>query len=323
MDPSLITQVTHRAMATEFAVMLPAQHADAVESAVEALEELEQIEDALTIYRVDSEISRVNREAATAPVTVSPATFSLLDRAILWSNRTGGAFDVTAGPLVETWGFTRRSGRKPSSEEIEQALRLVGFGKLSLHAEKRSVRFQRAGMSINLGGIGKGDALDRVAARLKASGIGDFLLHGGSSSVIASGNQTLGSELGWAVGISHPTKPKRRIAGIWLRDSALATSGSGKQFFHHRGRRYGHVIDPRTGYPAGDLLALTVVMPSAADADACSTGFFVNGREAIPETAEWPLPAMITVAAGQRQDEVEVDSIGEIAWVDESDESFG
>lgn len=172
-------------------------------------------------------------------------------------------------------------------------------------------------MSINLGAIGKGEALDRIAATLRAQGIHDFLLHGGNSSVIAAGDQTAASGLGWAVGLAHPTKPKRRLAGIWLRDMALATSGSGKQFFHHRGRRYGHVIDPRSGYPAGDLLALTVLMPSAADADACATGLFVAGSQQIIDRKDAPwLPPLLMMKQGQRQDAVELESLGELPWCD-------
>ncbi len=322
-DPSLITEVTRRAMATEFAVLLPARHSDAVEPVVAALEQLDAIESALTVYQNESEISRLNRDAFARPVTLTPATFSLVQRAVQWSQRTDGAFDITAGPLVEAWGFTRRRGRKPTAAEIDQAVSRVGYQHLILDPERRSVQFGRPGMSINLGGIGKGDAIDRIAARLKADGITDFLLHGGSSSLVAVGDQQEGSEMGWAVGIAHPTKPKRRLGGIWLRNRALATSGSGKQFFHHRGRRYGHVIDPRTGFPAGDLMALTVIMESAADADACSTGFFVAGKEAIPKSAAWELPAMITIAAAARQDDVKVESIGQIRWVTDQDGEVG
>ena len=307
-------------MATEFAVLLPAQHADAVEPAVAALEGLDEIEAALTIYHSDSEISRINQIADQRPVHVTPFVFGLIEKAVLWSQRTAGAFDVTAGPLVEAWGFTRRDGRKPTASEVSQALGKVGYQHLRLDAEHHTVQFSRPGMSINMGGIGKGEALDWVATRLRQAGVSDFLLHGGNSSIIAAGDQKRESGKGWAIGISHPTKPSRRLAGIWLRDAALATSGSGKQFFHHRGRRYGHVIDPRTGYPAGDLLALTVVMPSAADADACSTGFFVAGTEALPQEADWPLPDLITVAAGRRQDEAILDSVGSIEWVTAEDE---
>jgi thiamine biosynthesis lipoprotein len=284
------------------------------------LEQLDTIESALTIYRDDSEISRVNALASAQPVPLSEETFALLQKALQWSERTGGAFDITAGPLVEAWGFTRRSGRKPSSNEIDAARQRVGYRQLELSAAARTVRFAKPGMSINLGAIGKGDALDRLAALLRHGGLNDFLIHGGNSSVIAAGDQIRGSGLGWPVGIAHPTKPRRRLAGLWLRDRALATSGSGKQFFHHRGRRYGHVIDPRTGFPAGDLLSLTVLMTSAADADACATGLFVAGSEAMAAMAEeaW-LPPLITVREGKRQDAVELDSCGDIPWVDDQE----
>ncbi len=332
---ALMTQVSHRAMATEFVVMLPDQHAGAVEAVVTAMDELDEIEAALTIYRPDSEISKANRLAGCQPVRLSRETFSLIEKAILWSRRTEGAFDITAGPLVEAWGFTRRSGRKPTVEEVERALQCVGYQFLVLDSHQSTIEFARAGVSMNMGGIGKGDALDRIAKRLQAAGVTDFLLHGGSSSVVAVGDQTQGSGMGWAVGISHPTKPKRRLGGVWLRNGSLATSGSGKQFFHHRGKRFGHVIDPRTGYPAGDLLALTVVTDSAADADACSTGFFVAGSRWVQELWDsrrqsdrqqdpaWKLPAMIAVGPGQRQDETTIETLGEIEWVDEENELSG
>jgi thiamine biosynthesis lipoprotein len=312
-----LTQVSRRAMATDFVVMLPAHAADAVEMVVAALEGLDAIESALTVYRDDSEVSRANRRASSEPVRLSSQTFALLQSAIRWSQRTDGAFDVTAGPLVEAWGFTRRSGRKPTSDEIDAARRLVGYQQLELCEEQQTVRFAKPGMSINLGAIGKGDALDRLTTQLRGHGLTDFLIHGGNSSVIASGDQVAGSGLGWGVGLAHPTKPKRRLAGLWLRDTALATSGSGKQFFHHRGRRYGHVIDPRTGYPAGDLLSLTVLMPSARDADACATGLFVAGCEAMDRLAQedW-MPPLITAGQASRQDAVDIQWSGDIRWVD-------
>ena len=172
-------------------------------------------------------------------------------------------------------------------------------------------------MSINLGGIGKGDALDQIADELRRGGLDDFLLHGGSSSVLAAGDQTANSGLGWAIGIAHPSKPKRRLAGVRLRNQALATSGSGKQFFHHRGKRYGHVIDPRTGFPAGDLASLTVIMNSAADADACGTGLFVAGTNEMETLSSEPwFPPAVLIRNGKRQDEVTVSCMGEIEWAD-------
>ena len=172
-------------------------------------------------------------------------------------------------------------------------------------------------MSINLGAIGKGDALDRLANKLRSSGVSDFLIHGGNSSVIAVGDQQPGSGDGWSVGIAHPTKPSRRIGGIRLRDQSLATSGSGKQFFHHRGRRYGHVIDPRTGQTAGDLLSLTVIGTTAASTDACATGWFVAGSEFVKSRESTDdIVASIMVSDGRRQDEVRITTSGSPIWVE-------
>lgn len=318
---SPVTEVSFRAMATEFVVMLSGEDVRRLESAVAALEGLEGIEGALTVYRDSSEVSRVNLAAADGPVRVSGSTHGLLRRAVQWSRLTEGAFDITSGPLIDVWGFTGRRGRKPSSEEVAAALGRVGYQHLELN-DDCSVRFGRVGMAINLGAIGKGYALDRIAAQLTGAGATNFLIHGGHSSVLARGDQTPGSGTGWAVGLAHPTKPKRRIAGLWLRDAALGTSGSGKQFFHHRGRRFGHVIDPRTGEPAGDLLSLTVIAPTAVDADACATGLFVCGGDEAKRLAgpigeaigaEVPL---ILVRGGARQDVVSVETCGEIEWVD-------
>jgi len=319
-----ITKVSHRAMATDFVVLLPAGCRTGVDAAVEVLDRLHTIEQRWTIFDDASEIAQVNRRAADQDVTLSRSTYALIECALHWSRQTEGAFDVTAGPLVEAWGFTRRSGRKPSAVEIEQTRSKIGYRQIRLDPDVQTIRFLRAGMSINLGAIGKGAALDELAAELLDRGQDNFLIHGGNSSVLAAGDQQPGSGQGWKVGIAHPTKPRRRLGGIWLRGAALATSGNGKQFFHHRGRRYGHVIDPRTGYPAGDLLSLTVVCRSAADADACATGLFVLGNEAMQEkrSEQW-FPPAIAVKQGVRQDDVLVESVGAVDWAEQPAESRG
>ncbi len=316
-EAAILTEVTRKAMATEFAILLPPQSLEAVELAVTTLEKLDQIEQTLTIYNDGSEVSKINRLASQKPVRASKSTFDLIERALQWSQRTQGAFDITAGPLVKAWGFTERSGRKPSADEVEAALAKVGYRHLRLNRENQTVQFDIAEMSINLGGIGKGDALDQIADELRREGLNDFLLHGGSSSVLAAGDQIANSGLGWPIGIAHPSKPKRRLAGVRLRNQALATSGSGKQFFHHRGKRYGHVIDPRAGFPAGDLASLTVITDSAADADACGTGLFVAGNHEIKTLSSEPwFPNAILIRNGKRQDEVAISCLGEIEWAD-------
>ena len=140
-------------------------------------------------------------------------------------------------------------------------------------------------MEINLNAIGKGYAVDRCGELLRAAGVEDFLIHGGQSSVLAGGSRA-GADAdarGWSVALKHPLKPQQRLAEIWLRNRALGMSGSGVQFFHHQGRRYGHVLDPRTGWPAEGVLSATGLLPSAALADAVSTACFVMGREGVEE----------------------------------------
>lgn len=325
-------EFSHRAMACDFVVLVrdanqDLGHRSVADLVLDALESVDEIERRLTIYDANSEISTINAAAGKNPVRVSATTFAVLQHAVRLSEITGGAFDITAGPLIDAWGFTSRQGRKPTAVEITAARDLVGMGQMRLCAEQGTVELLEAGMRINLGAIGKGDAIDHLSHRLKSVGIKDFLIHAGQSSVLACGNQFepedpddghgQARQHGWKVGIAHPTKPNRRIAGIWLLDAALATSGSGKQFFHHQGKRHGHVIDPRTGQPAGDMLSLSIVTPQAVDADALATGLFVNGRDAARAFAETndSIP-LIMVSSGTRQDSVDVQTVGHWNWVD-------
>ncbi len=314
----LLTEVRRRAMATDFVVLLPRSAATAasrasVDLAVEALDAVEAWEQRLSVYDPASEISALNRQAADAPVHVSQPTWEVLTLAASLAAETAGAFDVTAGPLVDAWGFLRRAGRKPTEAEIAAALQRVGWQKLQFDPGSRTVRFTVPGMQINLGAIGKGYALDQVADALREAGVEHFLIHGGQSSVLAQGDADPEESpgRGWRIGVTHPKHPRRRLGGIGLRDQALATSGPGKQFFHHRGKRYGHVIDPRTGWPAGDLEALTVVTASAARADALATGWFVAGREAALAASEGEdATGVLAVQATERQAGVRVEVAG-------------
>jgi FAD:protein FMN transferase len=276
-----LVRVGRRAMACEFEVLLNAgQYADGIELAVAALDLVERLESQLTVYRETSEVSRLNHAAAEREIQVEPRLFELLVLAGEIQARTQGAYDITSGPLSKAWGFFRRAGRMPSDADLEAARGLVGGDNLQLDSERHTVRFKTAGMEINLGSIGKGYTLDRVAEQLEASGLGDFLLHGGQSSVLARGSRSLVGEDGWWIGVCDPLRPPRRLGEIRLKNRALATSGSGTQFFYHEGRRYGHILDPRTGRPAEGMLSATVLARTAAEADALSTAFYVLGPAA-------------------------------------------
>lgn len=282
-----MVHVARPAMAAQFELFFNAgQYETDLETALEALDLVESLEGQMTYFRQTSAISRVNRLAADGPVEVEPWLFELLESALKLSDATGGAFDITASPLWEVWGFSRRAGRIPSEAELEEARQAVGSHWVELDRNARTVRFHKRGVRLNLGSIGKGYALDRVAGFLMEKGIGDYLLHGGQSSVLARGTrfglrapdtQDTPGTAGWQVGIRHPLRCRDRLAEIRLRDQSLATSGTGSQYFWSGGKRYGHILDPRTGRPAEDLLSATVLAPEAALSDALATAMFVLG----------------------------------------------
>lgn len=273
-------------MACEFQVRLPASPAENdTEAALAALDAVETIEDRLTVYRSESEVQTLNREAADGPAWVEPDVFELLALAERLHADTGGAFDITSGPLSDTWGFSRRAGRVPTPHEIAGALARVGWGGVALDPSAQTVRFATPELRINFNSIGKGFALDAAGDVLNRHGVGSYLLHGGRSTLLAAGvapgepSEQRNESGGWGVGVRHPLRPSERIAECRLRNAAFSTSGSATQCFVHAGRRYGHLIDPRTGQPVEGLHSVSVIAPTGAEADALSTAFYVMGHE--------------------------------------------
>jgi thiamine biosynthesis lipoprotein len=257
------------------------------ELGIDALDLVDQIEDQISIYRAASELSRINASAAEGWVDVSPGVWPLLVRARELWELTGGAFDIAAGSLVRAWGFLQREGRTPDEAALAAAREAAGTQHVELDVARRRVRFLRPGVEINPGAIGKGWALDRAVSHLTRHGVTSVLMHGGQSSVIARGTQgpSIGDRHGWRVGLRHPLRPGRRLATITLDDTAIGTSGSGTQFFVDRGRRLGHILDPRTGRPAEGVISATVIAESAADADALATALYVLGPSGLPMVA--------------------------------------
>jgi len=263
----------HRvAMACRFEVMLSSEDAGDMSAARAALDKADDLEALLTVFRDTSATSDLNRRAARERVAVDRYLFSLLAHCAEIHARTNGAFDVTSTPLSRCWGFLRREGRVPDEDAIAEARRLVGMTQVVLDADRRSVRFAREGVELNFGAIGKGFALDRMSELLRAAGTRRALLSAGRSSVLAIG----GRGRGWPIDV-RPVLAGRTVGRLWIRDGAVGTSGAGEQFVLVDGRRYGHVIDPRTGRPADGALGATVITRDAASADALSTAFFIGG----------------------------------------------
>jgi thiamine biosynthesis lipoprotein len=276
-DPFPLIRFARRAMATTFEVCVPFGTPRAQPAAEAALNQIDDLEAQLTVYREDSEVSRLNQLAATTPVPVEPELFRLLELSARLSAETEGAFDVTAGALVKAWGFYKGPRRVPAPSELTEAMTRVGMSHVVLNPQRRTVQYQRRGLEINLGSIGKGYALDRVAAVLRTDwDLRSALLHGGHSSVYAMGTEP-GDARGWAVGLRHPWQPERRLAVVRLRDRALGTSAATFQHLEHKGRKLGHILDPRTGWPAERMASASVVAPSGAEADALATAFYILG----------------------------------------------
>ena len=259
-------------MACRFEIALSGEDARFVPAAKAALDEIDRIEGRLTVFRQTSALAGINRRARTKPVVADEDLFGLLQTCGTLHAQTDGAFDITTTPLSRCWGFLRREGRLPPAEEITAARACVGMDHVELDAEQHTVRFRRDGLELNLGGVGKGHALDRVGALLRGRGVEHALVSAAGSSVLAIG----GRAGDWSIDVGS-RHLGRRLGRLRLTDGALGTSGAGMQFVEVDGKRYGHVLDPRTGWPASGTLGATVITRSAAAADALSTAFLVGG----------------------------------------------
>jgi thiamine biosynthesis lipoprotein len=279
-------------MACRFEVVLPDDDARHLPAARAALDIADALEAQLSIFREDSELSAVNRCAARAPIAVSASLFALLRRAADIHAETDGAFDITSTPLTRCWGFLHREGRLPTRDAIRDALTHVGMGMVTLDASSRSVRFAAPGMELNLGAIGKGHAIDVMAKRLRRAGVQHALISAGASSIRAIGDDGGG----WPVHVRPSLLNGARVARLRLRDAAIATSGAGEQFVIVDGQRYGHVLDPRTGWPASGVLSATVVAREAALADALSTAVLVAGPALAERYCETHGDVMVLMA---------------------------
>ena len=272
-------RVATRAMACEFSVIMnPGAH-EQVTSVGDVMEMIHEIEGWLSIYKPNSAISRVNRDAAKETIHVPRPLLELLHTSKTLFEQTDGAFDVAAGAQIRLWRECRAQQRIPTYNEITDVLQRSGSQHLRLDEKSCSVSFGVGGLQLDPGAIGKGYALDEAANWLKQTEAGPdaFLVHGGHSSLVARGEHS--GQNGWPVGIGNPLFTKKRLGTVLLRDRAMSTSGSNIQFFRHQGRRYGHILDPRTAMPVDGMLSVTVFADSAAIADALSTAFFVLGVE--------------------------------------------
>jgi thiamine biosynthesis lipoprotein len=248
----------------------------------DAVAEVHRLEEILSNYDPDSALSRLNRHAGAGPMQVPAELFEVLARACEFSARTSGIFDITIGSLMELWRKAEEEKLLPKQMQLSKALAAVGYRHLRLHADKAELLHE--GTQIDLGGIGKGYAVDRVAQKLRAAGVSAALINFGGSSMIAIGAPP--GKAGWEIALKDANDQLRGL--ILLRDSALSTSGSMGRFWTIDGKRYGHLINPISGTPTTETRMATVVSRSATEAEALTKPLILLGKSALPTMKEFP-----------------------------------
>lgn len=285
-------RLARHAMNTRFELVLHGASAPALRAAgEEALDEIQRLEDRLSLFRPTSEIARLNRHAADGPVKLSPPVFALLRQAQQLAAVTDGAFDPTIGPLMRAWGFHGARGRLPDPAALAAAQACVGMSHVHLDETDFTARFTRAGVTLDLGAIGKGYAIDCAVERLREAGVTSAFLHGGTSSCHGLGGTPEGRP--WTTGVFEPAtagatggETETLLAEVPLRDESLGVSAVWGKAFHAGGQRFGHVLDPRAGEPVQRAALAAVALPSATESDALSTALLVLGESGLETLAQ-------------------------------------
>ena len=240
-----------------------------------AMDRVAGLEKVLSAQDKDSELSGVNRQAGKGAVAVSRDLFEAVAAGAAWHARTEGSFDITASPLISLWQRCGRARRLPTSSEIQTALALVGAERVRLNREGRTVQLPVAGMRLHLGGLGKGLCADKVAETLRERGVRSALI-AVSGDIYALGRRPDGSA--WRIGVQDPRRPKdagATVTVLHLADRAVSTSGNYHRFVEIGGKRYSHIVDPRTGRTAGSVASVTVIGPDALTTDILGTALSV------------------------------------------------
>jgi len=269
----------HLGVQVSLTVYAPSREA-ADEACRAAFGRIAELEDVMSDYRPDSELNRLCAQAGGPPVEVSGDLFTVLHRAHDLAERSRGAFDATVGPYVQLWRQARRSGTLPRPEDWRAARALVGYRKMRLDAAARTVELDRPGMRLDLGGVGKGYALDEALKTLREHGLTRALASAGGD--LAVGDPPPGRR-GWRIRVWEAEGGGRRLVAA---NCGVSTSGDTEQFAEIDGRRYSHIIDPRSGLRYGEPILATVVAPNATASDGLATACVVLGERAGRELVE-------------------------------------
>jgi thiamine biosynthesis lipoprotein len=240
----------------------------------QAFDEMKRLEQLMSTYLPDSDISKINRAAGKKAVPVSPEVEEVIREGIFWSQQSGGAFDITVEPLVQLWDFDGEKQVVPAERTIRKTATLVDYRNIEIVNHK--VRLTRPGMAINVGGLAKGYAVDRAVSILRGRVPNGIVNAGGD--LFAFGQKS--KESSWTIGLQHPRKPQELLAAFGVKNQAIATSGDYQRYFVKDGVRYHHIFDPATGRPARKMISATLITTEVMEADALATAVFVMGPEA-------------------------------------------
>jgi len=261
-----------------FVVVTAYGERDAATSAITAaFDEIRRVDSLMSLHRADSDLSKLNATAAQQPVVVSPDLFLVISNALQIARETDGAFDPTVAPLTKLWGFLWKDHRLPTDSELVSVLPQVNYKLVALDPQHRAVHFKTNGVSLDLNAIAKGYAVDCAINKLRSLGISNAMVRaGGDLRVIGAPP----GQSAWPIEIEDPIKRAKRRT-LKLRDAALSTSGSYENYFVANGKRYSHILNPRTGQPVEGIASCSVIAPTCMESDAWATALFVLG----PETA--------------------------------------
>jgi len=264
-------------MGATFSIVAYGSDNESTNQAIDAaFAEAHRLDALLSNYLPESEWSRINRDAGERPVEVSPELFQLLSDCLDYSRESEGTFDLTVAPLMRAWGFFGGTRHVPSSDELRQAMERVGYQHIQLNPPSHTVRFDRPGVEIDPGGVGKGYAVDRMVKILRARGIGTALVAASGSTIVGLGYPP-DEPRGWRVPIADPWDHRKNVVEIFLKDMSLSTSGSYEKSFRAAGHRYSHIMDPRSGAPAEAAVQVTVLAPRAIDSEVWAKPYFIQG----------------------------------------------
>jgi FAD:protein FMN transferase len=269
-------EATRLSMGCVYAIEAYGADAETLPHAVEAaFDEVDRIDRLMSHYKADSPLSRLNRDAAQRPVAVDPELFDFIAAALRYTRDSGGAFDITVGPLMKAWGFFRDEGRVPSAPDLAAARGRVGGEHVMLDPAAKTIRFTRPGVELDLGGIAKGYAVDRAAAVLVQRQVAAALISAGGSTIYGLGAPP--GRAAWQVTLQDPIDPRRTARTFDLVDRALSVAGSSEKSFAAGGVTYSHIMDPRDGRPVQGVLSVAVLASTGTAGDAFDNAFFVLG----------------------------------------------